>query len=276
MAQIKLLKTDSDGVPVGMNSAADDITLNSFTVQGGGPVLSTTGLAMNAEDIDGIKDITFNNSATGTITVNSTAFVADNMMFETKENSLTTAGAVLFPVVTDAADQLDGFRLPAIAGVPSATPADGGEGYLVWDSTNDSLYAWTGTAWDNLSTVTAAEKIINSYTADEALTANDVVYVSAADNVSKCDSSGATAASRAIGLAVASAIDTAAVDIQSEGVIGGFTGLTAGSRYYADPGTVGGITATIPVGSGNTIVQVGYAKSATELHIHIEQMGRRA
>jgi hypothetical protein len=40
--------------------------------------------------------------------------------------------------------------------------------------------------------------------------------------------------------------------------------------------SAGAITATLPVGTGQTIVQAGYAKSATALQIHIEQMGRRA
>lgn len=277
MAQVKLLKTDTDGVPVGMNSTADDITLNSYTIQGGGPVLSGTGLDLNAQDISDIKNVSFNNSATATISINSTTFIADNMMFETKENTMTTAGAVLFPVVTDDVDQLDAFRLPAIAGTPTATPADGGEGYLVWDSTNDKLYAWTGSLWDDLSTVEDAKRVTNSYTADGAITIGDAVYISANDKVKIADVSGATIASRVMGLAKSTVLDTASVDIVCQGTItnGAWT-LTAGSRYYGDPAVAGGLTTTIPAGTGNTIVQLGYAKNATTMHVHIEQMGRRA
>jgi hypothetical protein len=197
-------------------------------------------------------------------------------MFQTKENVMTTAGAVLFPVVTDDVDELDAFRLPAIAGTPTATPADGGEGYMAWDSTNDILYVWDGTAWVNQSQATAANRVCNQYTADEALAQHDVVYISAADNVSKADVSGAGAASRVIGITAAAAADTDPVNVCSEGVVTGFTGLSAGSRYFADPATPGAITTTVPVGTGNTIVMVGYAKSATELHLHIEQLGRRS
>jgi len=276
MAQIKLLKISSDGVPLEFDSAADEITLNSFTVQGGGPVLSGTGLDMNNLDISDIQDLDFTDPSTATIDQTSGPLIVDDLMFQTKENSLTTAGAVLFPVVTDVADEVDAFRLPAIAGTPTATPADGGEGYMVWDSTNDILYAWDGAAWVNQSQATTASSVQNTYTADEALALNDALYISAADNVSKAIVSSGGAPSRVVGFAKTSAIDTASVEVVSEGILSGFAGLTAGARYYVDPATPGLITTTTPVGTGNTLVQAGYAKSATVLHIHIEQMGRRA
>lgn len=272
MAQIKLLKIDSDGVPVEMNQTSDDITLNSFTIQGGGPVLSGTGLDMNNQDISDIKNVSFNAPSTNTIN----GYIVDDYMVESKENSMDVGAAILFPVIADAVGEVDAFRLPALAGTPTAAPADGGEGYLVWDSTNDKLYAWNGSSWDDLSTVQSAQNIRNQYIADENLTANDLVYISAANNVSKCDVSGSGIASRAIGFAVSTVLDTANVDVQSEGVLTGFSGLTAGLRYYADPGVAGGISSSLPSGSGNTIVQVGYAKSATALHINIEQLGRRS
>lgn len=274
MAQVKLLKIHSTGVPVEFG-AGDDITLASFTVESGGPVLSGTGLDLNAQDISDIKNVSFNNSATATIAINSTTFLADNMMFETKENSMAVEAAILFPVVTDDVDELDAFRLPAIAGVPSATPADGGEGYLVWDSTGKRMFAWDGSSWDDLSTVSAAKWVQDTYTADEALTAMDAVYLSAADNVSKAKSD-ADATSRLLGFAVASAIDTASVEIRKFGALDGFTGLTAGSRYFLSPATAGLITSTTPVGAGNVIVQAGYAKNTTTLDIQIQQLGRRA
>ena len=155
---------------------------------------------------------------------------------------------------------LDGVNWPQADGNANEFLTTNGSGQLSWAPLTDDVQA---------------EIVANEYTADEALTANDFLYISAADNVSKCVSSGAGIASRGMGFAQAGAIDTASVFVVSEGVLGGFSALTAGARYYADPAVAGGITATLPVGSGNTIVQVGYAKSATELHIHIEQMGRR-
>ena len=276
MSQVKLLKIDTDGVPVEMNTAADDITLNSFTVQGGGPVLGTSGLDLNNQDISDIKNVSFNNSATATIAVNSTTFLADDLMFQTKENSIALGAAVLFPTVTDAGNNIDAFRLPTLGANPTASPTDGGEGYLIWQSASDTLFAWDGAAWKDLSIAEQAERVANIYTAEEALALGDCLYISSADNVSKADVSGAGAPSRVMGLAKAAALITAPVTVVCQGPLEGLSGMTAGARYYADPATPGGKTTTLPVGSGNTIVQLGYAKSATVLHVHIEQQGRRA
>ena len=257
MAQILLLKIDSDGVPVQFTSSTDEITLLSFTVNGGGPVLSGTGLDLNNQDVVDVNDLTFNAPSTGTINQTAGALIIDNIMAKERENTMTTAGGIAFPVITDSAGQVDSFRLPALAGVPTATPTNAGEGHMVWDSSNNRLYVWDGAAWDDQSTVNAAGSVQNNYIADEDIDAREVVYISAADNVSLADVSGSGAASRVLGLAVASVLDTAAVIIQSEGLMTGFTGLTAGARYYANPATPGGITATRPAGTGNTIVQVG-------------------
>lgn len=275
MAQVKLLKIDTDGVNVEMDTASDDVTLASFTVTGGGPVLNAN-LDMNGGNVSDAGDLSFTDPTTDGITRTDGTHAADDIMMEDAENSMAVGAAVLFPVITDVADSVDAFRLPALAGAPSATPTDGGEGYLVWDSTNDKLYAWDGSSWDDLSTVEAANRVCNNYTATSTLAIGEVVYIDGADSVDKADVSAAGAASRVIGMASAAITATNAGPICSEGVVSGLAGLTAGSRYYADPGTAGAITTTLPVGSGNTIVQVGYAKSATEFQLHIEQLGRRA
>lgn len=156
---------------------------------------------------------------------------------------------------------LDGVNWPQADGTAGQFLQTNGAGQLSWANQADDLEAL---------------RVVNQYTADENLLARDALYISAADNVSKADVSGGGAPSRVIGFAQAAASDTNPVNVVSEGVLEGFTGLTAGARMYADPSTPGAITSTIPSGSGNTIVQVGYAKSATALHIHIEQLGRRS
>lgn len=274
MAQVKLLKIDADGVPVEFNSAADDITLNSFAVQGGGPVLGPTGLDLNNQDVSDIKNLAFVNPATGTINQTAGALIVDNILGKDRENVMASGGAVLFPVITNNVDLVDSFRVPALAGVPSATPADGGSGYLVFDSTNKALYVWDGAAWDNLNTTTAAESLASIYTAEQALAAVDAVYISSADNVSKASAS-AAATAKVIGFAKAAALITAPTQIVKAGILAGFSGLTAGARYFLSA-TAGAVTATRPSGAGNTIVQVGYAKNATTLEIAIENLGRLA
>lgn len=273
MAQVKLLKIGTDGLQEEFDSASDDITLASYTVNGSSASFSATGLDLQATDISNSGDIAFDDSTTNTITDSAGAHVIDDLMFQDKENSMDAGAAVLFPVVTDNADQLDAFRLPAIAGTPSATPSDGGEGYLVWDSTNNKLYAWDGAAWDDLSTVTAAEKVCNVYTTGEAIAIGEAVYISAADTVSLADASTNYAV---MGLAkTADGVGGSTIEVQSEGVVEGLSGLTAGSRYFLDT-TAGALTTTAPTTSGARVIQVGYAKNTTDIHLNWQFVGRRA
>lgn len=115
----------------------------------------------------------------------------------------------------------------------------------------------------------SSSQVCNDYTADEALAAVDAVYISAADNVSKADAS-SEATARVIGFNNSGVVaDTGTAEICSEGVHSGFTGLTPGATYFLSE-TAGLITTTPPSADESVVVQVGYAKSATELHIHIE------
>lgn len=275
MAQVKLLKIATDGVPLEFDSASDDITLASFTITGGGPVLSATGLDLNNQDLSDVKNIDFNNPAVSTIEQTAGALIVDNIMAKERENLMTTAGGISFPVITDTAGQVDALRLPALAGSPTATPTTGGEGHMVWDSSNNKLMVWDGAAWADVSASGTATDVLNTYIAEVNTAARDVVYISSADNVSPAQAN-AVATSYAVGFANATATAGNPVGVKTDGIIGGFSGLTAGSRYYLSAATAGAITATLPVGTGNTIVQVGYAKSATDVQIQLLQLGRRA
>ncbi len=275
MAQIKLLKIASDGVPVEMNTASDDITLNSFTVQGGGPVLSGTGLDMNNLDISEVQDISFQAPSTATINQTAGALIVDNIMAKERNNVMTTAGAVLFPSISaSTAGEVDSFKLPHSASAPSVTPAFSSDaGYLM--AGNGKLYFWNGTAWDDYSTSLNSQQISNSFDAEGAIADRDCLYINSSGRVDLADADAAVS-SQVCGFAKNSATTQGdPVDVASYGILDGFSALTIGSRYYLS-GTAGDISDSIPVGAGQTIVQVGYAKSATELMIMIQQLGRRA
>lgn len=274
MAQVKLLKIDTDGVPVEFG-ATDDITLASFTAGTGGPVLSSTGLDLNAQALTDASSVQVTDPTVGFLNQTAGNLIFDNIMAKERENLMTTAGGISFPVITDNAGQVDAFRLPALAGSPSATPTTGGEGHMVWDSTNNKLMVWDGSAWMDVSSTGTATDVLNSYTAQVTIAARDVVYISSANNVSPALANN-TSQSYAIGFANGAAAPAASVGVKTDGIIGGFSGLTAGSRYYLSPSVAGAITATVPNGSGNTVVQVGYAKSATDVQIQLLQLGRRA
>lgn len=274
MAQVRILKIHTTGGGVEHQPAADDLTMLSFTVNGGGPVLSATGLDLNNQDLSDVSDIDFNDPAVSTIEQTAGALIIDNIMAKERENLMATTGGISFPVITDDAGEVDAFRVPALAGVPTASPTTGGAGHMVYDSSNEHMYVWTGSAWDNMNTVDSTNNIKNMFVAAVNIAIRDVVYISAADNVTPCDND-SDVASYAIGFATAAALATDPVEIQSAGILGGFSGLTPGAPYFLD-GTAGLITATLPPGnSGKNIVRVGFAKSATELNIQIQYLNKR-
>lgn len=114
----------------------------------------------------------------------------------------------------------------------------------------------------------SAIRICTDYTASGAIGDRDAVYISGASTVSVGDAS-AESTSRLIGFANGAIADTATGSICHDGVLDGFTGLTPGARYFLSE-TAGDITTTPPTSDEAAVVQVGYAKSATELHIDIE------
>jgi hypothetical protein len=273
MAQVKILKIGSTGLPSEIDTSADDVTANSFTVNGG-LVASSSGIDMNNSNLSDVDTISFTDPASDGLTVTAGTLIADNIMGEAFENSMSVGAAVIFPSVSDDADELDALGIPYLSGAPSASPTDSGR-FLVYDDSNNKLYIWDGAAWDDLSSVSAANSLEDSYTADEALTANDAVYISAADNVSKADNDAGSGASHVIGFAKSTVSDTDPVVVQKAGVMSGFSSLTAGDRYFLS-NTAGAISNSVPTGSGAVIVQVGYAKNTTDLDIMIQQLGKRA
>lgn len=107
--------------------------------------------------------------------------------------------------------------------------------------------------------------------AAESLVLGDVVYISAAGVVSKSKAD-ASATAKAIGLVADAAIESAASGaIQTDGILAGLTGLTAGSAYYLSADTAGLITPTPPSSAGDFVVRIGTAISTTELEISIRE-----
>jgi hypothetical protein len=137
------------------------------------------------------------------------------------------------------------------------------------DGSANQVLATNGAGQVTFQDPGAAARICTAYTAAGAIADRDAVYISAADSVSKADAT-AEATSRVIGFADGAILDTQSGNICHDGVLNGFSGLTPGARYFLDPATAGAITSTVPSGDEEAIVQVGYAKSATELHIDIE------
>lgn len=104
-----------------------------------------------------------------------------------------------------------------------------------------------------------------------------VYFLAAGTGVDRADANGTAPISCFAGLTVASAAADAAVNIQRRGRLtlttaewdaaaGTTGGLAAGKEYYLS-GTVGVLTVTVPATTGDHVISVGVAISATELDI---------
>jgi hypothetical protein len=98
----------------------------------------------------------------------------------------------------------------------------------------------------------------------------NVVYISAADTAktAKADASGTT---NALAFATATITNGTTGAYQTDGILSGLTGLTAGAVYYLSDSTTGAMTSTAPSTLGHYVVRLGTALSTTELEIRIER-----
>ena len=159
---------------------------------------------------------------------------------------------------------------------PNAVSASPAEGDSYWDGTTDTLYVYNGTAWVDIIAQGPAIHVQNPYTAGTGgISQYDAVYISGNDTVLKASAS-ASATAKLIGFATAAILAAAEGEIQEDGVLADvLTGAIAGTPYYLDT-TAGGVSASIPTGSGNNVVRVGYAKNSTDLAIQIQHVGVRS
>jgi len=111
-------------------------------------------------------------------------------------------------------------------------------------------------------TVTFDKQIIGNQTAGENLTVNDIIYFKESDQRwYKADADLTTTFDQLqIGIAQSTVLTGATVQIAISGPVSGFTGLTAGSKYYLS-NTSGAITTT----AGTYSVFIGWALSTTSL-----------
>lgn len=160
--------------------------------------------------------------------------------------------------------------------LPNSTMGSPVEGSAYWDGTANKLYVYDGTNYVDVGASGSATSVVSTYTAGAGgIAAFNPVYISANDTVLKGQAT-TFAASKIIGFAPLAITAAASGLIQEDGVLAGaLTGATAGDAYYLSA-TAGAITTTPPSGSGNYVVRVGYAKNATDLHIQIAQIGKKA
>lgn len=108
-----------------------------------------------------------------------------------------------------------------------------------------------------------------------ALTQGQIVYISGNDTVMLADSSDPTK-DNPIGVVQDVSIAAAAAGVVCwDGIATGvLAGATAGDKYFLD--SAGALSTSIPAfGSGENVVFMGFAKNATDLHLQIQNIGRR-
>ncbi len=98
----------------------------------------------------------------------------------------------------------------------------------------------------------------------------DVVYIDAADGVKKAKAD-AAATAKAFAFATATITNGATGSYQTDGILAGLTGLTAGAAYYLSATTAGAMTSTAPSTVGQYVTRLGRAISTTEFEISIER-----
>lgn len=98
----------------------------------------------------------------------------------------------------------------------------------------------------------------------------DVVYISGNDTILKANANSAST-SNIIGITQTAAGVGVNTEVQTSGVLAGAIsglGASAGDRVFL--ATTAGLMTTTPPGTGNSRVQIGYAKNATDLQIQIQ------
>lgn len=98
----------------------------------------------------------------------------------------------------------------------------------------------------------------------------DVVYPSGNNQVKKARAD-AAGTKNVVALAMAAISPSASGSYQTDGILGGLTGLVANTIYYLSPTTAGLLTPTAPTAAGQYVVHIGVALSATELELQIQR-----
>jgi hypothetical protein len=107
----------------------------------------------------------------------------------------------------------------------------------------------------------------NAFTAGEALSAGDFVYVTGAGTVMKADAT--TLAKRAMGYVLASVLNAGSALVYFDDNNSALSALTAGTTYFLSA-TAGLVTSTAPTTAGQFVQELGTANSATSLHVSIK------
>jgi uncharacterized protein DUF3383 len=220
--------TDMDGVAAELQTAIRAATSGTETC-----VWSTDHFIITSVDTTSSSEVSVLETSTGTVGTDISGAGASDWM-----DADTGNGTASDPAIDPTADagklgelDTDGFFNPSL-------------------SKGSSIFSTAGESIDGTTTPAAicVSDGANSRTAGRA-------YKGDADDFTN-------GAQRFMGFVTSSVATGEGVIVQTDGVVGGFTGLTPGVKYYLS-GTAGGISDS----TTNAAISVGYAVSATEILI---------
>jgi hypothetical protein len=182
----------------------------------------------------------------------------------TSSDELSIQWATTFTI--DSADSL-AFKASTIASTATGSGAsivgieDSG-GYFTADNVEGALA--------ELASAPPADSL--SFTAGEAISKGDLVYISAANTVSIL---GVGMSNYAIGVAKDSAVSGATVEVLKDNTVltGVITGGTAGQKQYWNGSAW---TTSIPSGGGSYVWRLGAAKNSTDAYVEVEFIKRNS
>lgn len=147
------------------------------------------------------------------------------------------------------------------------------------DPVNCDIYfvtALSGTEETTLSGVVSGHNgnpLYSKYEVDagEDVGANKAVYISAADEIklAKADSESTIPC---VGFTTSAVSSGVKVKIQTNDVLGGFSGLTPAAEYYLSQTVAGELTTVKP--SSGIVIRIGVAKNSSEMDVHILRLNR--
>lgn len=151
------------------------------------------------------------------------------------------------------------------AGLNASAGAGSASEFIIADAAGklDVTFLPTGVGADSVTLTTG-----------EAVSAGDMVYISAAGLVFKADAS--AAAKAAMGFVIAGFLISTSATVYFDESNTGVTGLTVGSKYYLSGSTPGAVTTTAPTTSGYIVQEIGFATATTSLHVNLQSPITRA
>jgi hypothetical protein len=111
--------------------------------------------------------------------------------------------------------------------------------------------------------------------ANATVAQGQVVYRNSSRKMALAQANAALTA-EVVGIMQQSATANAPVDVQTDGIVSGLSGLTAGVFYVLSDSVAGGIMPIADLTTGDYVTLIGYALSATELQLLIEITGLAA